>query len=111
YDALMTGLTDSGANRIENVVFQSSKMKEHEREARRLAMQDALSKATDYLSVVSKKVGAPLNISESGQVHYPRPAMYAMGKAESADMPEVRETLTIGEINITANVNVNFQID
>src|SRR5690606_29258820 len=27
YDALMTGLTDSGANRIENVVFQSSKLR------------------------------------------------------------------------------------
>lgn len=111
YDALMTGLTDTGANRINSVEFKSSKMQEHERQARKLAMQDAVSKASDYLSVLNQKVGKPLNISESGQINYPRPAMYAMGKAEDASMPQARETLTIGEINITANVNVNFQID
>lgn len=111
YDALMTGLTDTGVNRINNVEFQSSKMAEHQRDARKLAMQDAQGKAADYLSVLNLKVGKPLNISESGQIHYPRPTMYAMGKAESADMVDARETLALGEINITANVTVNFQID
>ena len=112
YDELMEGLVNQGINRIDNVTFQSSKMKQYESEARKLAMKEAKLKAEDYVSVLGQKVGKALLISDNSQVHYPQPmykgAMMAMAAdAESAP----RQTLAIGEIEINATVNVSFVLD
>lgn len=111
YDALMEGLTDAGINRINKVEFQSSKLAQHQSAARKLAMREAKLKAEDYVSVLGQKVGKAHMINDNTQVYYPQP-MYTMSamKSEAADaMP--RETLAIGEINITANVTVSFVLD
>lgn len=111
YDGLMEGLTDSGINRINSVEFKSSKLAEYEAEARKLAIQEARKKAQDYTSVLGQKVGKALSISDNTQVYPPQPVYYAKAMmAESADAAP-RETLAVGEINITANVSVSFLLD
>ena len=65
YDELMEGLVNQGINRIDNVTFQSSKMKQYESEARKLAMKEAKLKAEDYVSVLGQKVGRALTISDN----------------------------------------------
>jgi uncharacterized protein YggE len=55
YDALMEGLVNEGVNKIDNVVFQSSKLAQYQSEARKLAMKDAKLKAEDYVSVLGQK--------------------------------------------------------
>ena len=108
YDELMDGLVDEGINRIDNVTFQSSKMAQYESEARKLAIKEAKMKAEDYVSVLGQKVGAAFTITDNSQTNYPRPMYAAMKSMESSDMSAPRETLAVGEINITANVNVTF---
>ena len=110
YDALMESLVDAGVNRISNVEFRSSKMEQHKSEARKQAMQDAKKKAEDYVSVLGQKVGKALTISDNTQVYYPQP-MYQMKAMDAGGGEAPRETLAIGEINITANVNVTFFLD
>lgn len=111
YDELMQGLTEAGINNISKVDFQSSKQAIHEAEARKLAMKDALKKANDYMSVLpGQKVGKAFVINDNSQTNYPRP-MYSAMKMESADAGAPRETLAIGQINITANVTVSFIIE
>ena len=106
------GLNDVGVNSIQGVEFKSSKMEEHEREARKKAMLNAKQKAEDYVSVLGQKVGKALFITDNSQVHYPQPmykgAMMAMADAESA---APRETLAIGEIEINSTVNVSFVLE
>lgn len=112
YDKLMESLVDAGINRISGVEFKSSKIEQHKSEARKQAMADAKTKASDYVSVLNQKVGKALNISDNSQVFFPQPVMYEMklARAETGDaMP--RETIAIGEIEIHANVNVSFQLD
>ena len=111
YDGVMEGLVDSGINRINTVEFKSSKLEIHQSEARKLAMRDAKAKADDYVSVLGQKAGKAFTINDNTQVDYPRPMMYAMAadKAEAGGAP--RETLAIGEINITANVSVSFILE
>lgn len=113
YDAVMEGLVDSGINRINTVEFRSSKLEFHQSEARKLAMKDAKHKAEDYVSVLGQKAGKAFTINDNTQVDYPRPMMYemksAMADATGAGAP--RETLAIGEINITANVSVSFILE
>lgn len=112
YDKLMMDLVDSGINNIQGVEFQSSKIKEFERQARKEAMLNAKEKATDYVSVLAgQKVGKAILISDNSSTNYPRPPMYTMKSMamESDAMP--RETLAIGEIEIISTVNVSFILE
>lgn len=110
YDKLMEGLVDEGINRIDNVEFKSSKMKELQSDARKLAVKDAKAKAEDFVSVLGQKVGKAILISDNSQIYVPQPRMYAM-KSMAMDESAPRETLAIGEIEITANVSVSFILD
>lgn len=110
YDELMEGLVDKGINRIDNVEFKSSKMKELQSDARKLAIKDAKAKAEDFVSVLGQKVGKAILISDNSQIYVPQPRMYAM-KSMAMDEAAPRETLAVGEIEITANVSVSFILD
>ncbi len=110
YDELMEGLVDEGINRIDNVEFKSSKLKELQSDARKLAIKEAKTKAEDYVSVLGQKVGKAILISDNSQIYVPQPRMYAM-KSMSMDESVSRETLAIGEIEITANVSVSFVLE
>lgn len=111
YDALMEGLVDEGINRIDNVEFKSSKMKQLQSDARKLAVKDAKEKAEDFVSVLGQKVGKALLISDNTQSYVPQPRMYTMKASMAMDESAPRETLAIGEIEITANVSVNFVLE
>jgi uncharacterized protein len=111
YDELMEGLVNEGINRIDNVEFKSSKLAQFQSEARKLAAKDAKAKAEDFVSALGQKVGKAILISDNSQVYVPQPRMYAM-KAMAMDMEATpRETLAVGEIEITANVSVNFILE
>ncbi|WP_159800795.1 SIMPL domain-containing protein [Flavobacterium sp. MK4S-17] len=109
YDALMMGLVDAGVNNIQGVQFKTSKQSEYESQARVKAAQNAREKGKDYAGALNKKLGDALLVTDNSQSYYPV-AMSAMrfDKAESAEMP--KETLAIGEITITANVNISFSL-
>lgn len=112
YDALMEGLVNAGINRMDNVEFKSSRLAEYQSEARKLAMKEAKLKAEDYVSVLGQKVGKAHMISDNTQVYYPQPMFGgAMLKSGMADQSAPRETLAIGEMSVTANVNVSFVLE
>ena len=111
YDELMEGLVNEGINRIDNVEFKSSKMKQLQSDARKLAVKDAKAKAEDFVSVLGQKVGKAILISDNSQSYTPQPRMYAM-KTMAMDGAEApRETLAVGEIEITTNVSVSFMLE
>jgi uncharacterized protein len=110
YDELMMGLVDSGANVIQGVDFKSSKVAQYESEARIKAVQNAKAKASDYASALNQKVGKALLVSDNSMTNYPRP-MYAAMKMESDSAGLPRETLAIGEIEVTANVTINYALE
>ena len=112
YDEIMMGLNDTGVNNIQGVEFKSSKMEELEKEARKKAMLNAKQKAEDYVSVLGQKIGKALLISDSSHAYYPQP-MYknSMVGGEAMVSGDSQETLAVGEIEITANVNVTFVLD
>ncbi|UFH34635.1 SIMPL domain-containing protein [Flavobacterium acetivorans] len=111
YDELMDGVVSQGINRIDNVVFQSSKLAEYQSEARKLAMKEAKLKATDYVSVLGQKIGRAMTISDNSQSYYPQPVYARMKSMEMSDASAPRETLAVGEITITANVSVSFILE
>jgi len=110
YDSLMEGLVDAGINRINGVEFKTSKLIEYQSEARKLAIKEAKSKAEDYVSVLGQKVGKALTITDSTQNYYPQP-MYTLKSMAMNQAEAPRETLAIGEIIISASVNVSFLLE
>lgn len=109
YDPLMMGLTDAGVNEIQGVTFKTSKQAQYESEARVKAVADAKKKAQDYAGALGQKVGSAILVTDNTQVIYPQ--VYRMMKNEMAsDAAAPQETLAIGEITITANVNIAFQL-
>lgn len=111
YDSLMEGLVNEGINKINNVEFKSSKMTQLLSESRKLAIKEAKGKAEDFVSVLGQKVGKAILISDNSQTYYPQPRMYAMKSMEAMDSNAPKETLAIGEIEITTNVSVSFVLD
>lgn len=111
YNIIMEGLVDAGVNNIQGVEFLSSKLEQHQSEARVKAVQDAKKKAADYSGALGQKLGRALLVSDNSQNNYVpvmRSAMFDMsGGAESAS----NETLAIGEITVTANVTINFALE
>jgi hypothetical protein len=111
YDELMEGLVDNGINRIDNVNFESSKMVYYQSEVRKLAMKEAKLKAEDYVSVLGQKIGKAISIVDNSQNLHPQPVYARMKTMAMSDESAPRETLAAGEIEITANVSVNFILD
>jgi uncharacterized protein YggE len=111
YDALMEGLVNQGVNRIDNVIFESSKLAEYQSEARKLAMKDAKIKAEDYVSVLRQKVGKAMTVLDNSQNYQPQPVYARMKAMAMEDSLAPRETLAEGEITITANVSVSFILE
>ena len=113
YNQLMMDILDSGINSIQGVAFKSSKIKEFERQARKNAIEDAKQKASDFVSVLpGQKVGKALQISDQSFTNYPRPVFAEMKSMAISDAVETpRETLAVGEIEITATVTVIFVLE
>jgi len=111
YDGFMMGITDTGVTNINGVEFKSSKMEMYETEARKKAMLNAKQKALDYVSVLNQKVGKAILITDNSQAYYPQPMFKGAMRAEAMDASAPRETLAIGEIEITSNVQVAFILE
>lgn len=110
YGKIMTGLMNSSVNRIDEVVFENSKIATYEKEARMKAIEDARNKAEDYVKALGLKVGVAQMINESGNSS-PRPVMRAMafdaaGASNSSDSP-----IAIGQIEIRQKIEIRFAID
>lgn len=111
YDILMEGLLDLGLNTINSVEFKSSKFESYKSEARKLAIKNAKQKADDFASAVNQKVGRAYTISDSSQMYQPHSQLMMMKSMSSDAEFAPRETLAVGEIEITAAVVVSFILD
>ncbi|MGB7785642.1 MAG: SIMPL domain-containing protein [Salinimicrobium sp.] len=105
YEKLMTGLLDSGLNRIDGIQFQSSKKEELESEARKKAILDAKEKAEEYAQALGQQIGKAYSINEQNSGDFP--PMYRAMEMKSADSAG-EQTLAPGEMEITVKVNVGF---
>lgn len=109
YETLMMDLIDAGANAIQGVEFKSTQTDKFASEIRAKAVLDAKKKAQDYAGALDQTIGKALIISDQSFVNTPR--VYSMKTAAfSADASVQEQTLAIGEIEISTNVNVVFEL-
>lgn len=110
YEKVVSGLFESGTNRIDGVEFLSSEMEKHEAEARKRAIKDAKTKAGEYAEALGQKIGPATSISESSSGNLPVYRNLRM-KAESSSNDSQQQTIAVGEMEVKANVQVTFRLD
>ncbi len=112
YEPLMNGLLESGINRIDGISFSVSNKEELLSEARIKAVQNAKKKAVEYAGVLDQSIGKAISISEFSNNIVPSPINRKFSMAMSSDSAGAnQQTISLGEIEIRAIVNVSFILD
>lgn len=108
YDVLISGLMQREINRIDWIYFGSSKSDELQSQARKKAISNAKMKAEEYAIVLNQKIGKAIQINEQGSNTPPMP----MYRTEAMMMSSYGggETLAVGEMEITAKIQVIFEL-
>ncbi len=107
YEKIMSGLLDSGLNRIDGIEFRTSKKDALQSEARKKAVLNAKMKAEEYATALGQSAGKAIHISEVQTDHY-QPVYRVMEmKADSAE----QQSIAPGEMEITVKVNVEFLLN
>ena len=109
YEKIMKGLLENGLNRIDGIQFKSSKMEEHEKEARKRAVLNAKSTAEQLAAPLGQEIGRAISISEM-EYNNVQP-LYRMDEAvEMSAKGAEQQTLAPGEMEIKIKVNVGFEL-
>lgn len=108
YEKLMADLMAAGANTINGVEFKSTQTEKVATEIRAKAVLNAKKKAEDYASALNQSIGKALIISDQSMVNNPR--VYMMKTAMADESAGMDQTLAVGEIEISTNVNVVFEL-
>jgi uncharacterized protein YggE len=112
FDEILTGIYKTGANRVEGIEYRTSELQKYREQARKLAMQAAKQKATALTSELGAKVGRVYNINENTAEGYPRPVYKAANRMmESAAADAGGPTIAVGQILVSASVDVSFVIE
>ncbi|MGJ7501587.1 SIMPL domain-containing protein [Variovorax sp. RHLX14] len=124
FEPLLTDLYGVGVNQVENIEFRNSDMRKHRDKARELAAVAAREKADALTSQLGVKRGKAIRISENSgwnwggwsaryrgdqsmmQQNVIQSAPRSEGQGEGAD-----GDLSVGQISVTATINVDFQLE
>lgn len=120
YDALLSAAIEAGANEVSGVDFQTSELRKHRDRARALAIQAAKEKATDLAGALGQGIGKPTDIQESNSSWWywgrsgrggAQATQNNFQEASSGDEPSMDGTIALGQISVTANVSVTFELN
>jgi uncharacterized protein YggE len=123
FEAVLTGLLNNGVNNVHGIELRTSQLRKHRDEARALAIRAAREKADALASEIGVKRGKvySINANEGGGWWSPSGGYWggryggatAQNVIQNAGGPsEVTDgTLSIGQISVSASVNVSFLIE
>ncbi|MBU1700686.1 MAG: SIMPL domain-containing protein [Candidatus Eisenbacteria bacterium] len=95
FEELMTAALGAGINKVHDIEFRTSKLREHKDEARKIALEAAREKADAMAATLGQSIGRPLKIREDG----------SSGTSTGMDGPTPP-----GQISVTAMVSVTFEM-
>jgi uncharacterized protein YggE len=115
FDALYSGLIDSGVNEVTGVEFRTTELRKYKDQARATAIRAAKDKAEAMAAELGVKVGKPwsINVNDWSGFGYRMGANSSQNLAQAAAGVAGDEgpSFSAGEISVTANVSVSFLIE
>lgn len=115
-EKLIDTVLKSGANRLSGIEFRTTELRKFRDQARRMAIRAAREKAELLANELGVGVGGPRTISESGSYGYWGGRNYnvnAFAQNSVQVMPGGDgggESTPLGQIGVTANVSVTFDL-
>lgn len=124
FDTLLSGLISNGVNHVHRIDFRTSQLRQHKDKARSMAVQAAKEKAEAMASALGVKVGKPysINVNDwSGWSGWSSQSAWGFGGGGANAMQNVSQSyggassetgtaFSVGQISVSANVNVSFLI-
>jgi uncharacterized protein YggE len=123
YESLVTKAMSLGVNHIDNVGFTTTELRKYRDKAREMAAKAALEKAQALASALGMKVGKPITINAENYSSYYWHGSYNsqrngnyMSQNVIQQAPEARGegdtgSLAMGQINVSAQVSVTYQLE
>ncbi len=112
FDEILTGIYKTGANRVDGIEYRTSELQKYREQARKLAMQAAKQKATALTAELGAKVGRVYSINENSSEGYPMFQNRMANKMmESAQADMSGPTIAVGQIVVSASIDVSFVIE
>lgn len=120
FDAVLSGLFAAGVNHINGIEFHTSELRKHRDAARAMAIRAAREKADALAAELGVKRGKVYSINATeGGGWWSASGGYLAARAMSQNVvqnagggsDETGGTLSIGQISVTATVNVSFLIE
>lgn len=110
YESVLSGLLNSGINRIDGIQFKSSRATQLQEEARVKAILDAKKRAEVYATAIGQSIGKAVQISETITNNQPRPQYRSAGFALEASSDGGGETIAPGELSIIVHISASFEL-
>lgn len=111
YEEISAGLVDRGINKIDQVSFGASKIKEYEAEARVQAIKAAKEKAQALASAIGQSTGKAYYINETSSEVIPYPRYGMMKAMDYAESSANGPTIAPGELEVKGKVTVSFVLN
>jgi uncharacterized protein YggE len=124
-ESVLTGLLNNGVNHVHGVDFRTTQLRKYRDQARAMAIRAAKEKAEALCKELGVKCGKPYNISanewgggwnSSGNYWGGRGGGYGYNGSQNAvqnagaSSDSAGDTLSVGQISVSASVNVSFLI-
>jgi uncharacterized protein YggE len=105
---LLEKTAEAGVNRVDGVNFTSSKFERLQNDVQVMAAKNAKMRADTIAASLGAKVDKPFKITVNSSYQSPaqRGGVMMMKAASISD-----QTIAAGQVTITANVNVDFELD
>ncbi len=121
FEELLSNVISAGANYIHGIEFRTSELRKYRDQARAMAIKAAQEKATALAKELGRSIGRPQSIQE-GQAGFWSGYnswwgsrwgnQMSQNASQSINSPTQSEsTVPLGQISITANVNVSFDLE
>ncbi len=110
YEGVLSGLLNSGINRIDGVQFKSSQAITLQEEARVKAILDAKKRAETYATAIGQSVGKAIQINETITNNGPQPQFRSASFALEASSNAGEETIAPGELSIVVRISASFEL-
>ncbi|CAN5898413.1 hypothetical protein BH11VER1_BH11VER1_29320 [soil metagenome] len=118
FEAFVTGLLSNGVTTIHGIDFRTTEMRKHRDTARAMAVRAACEKADALTAELGVKRGKVCNISTndwSGSSSWGRSGANIMQNSvqsfNNVQEADPSSTLSVGQISVTASVNVSFALE
>lgn len=114
-EELLSSLYETGVTQISSVDYRTTDLRKHRDRAREMAMKAAREKAVAMAAAVDQKIGRVISINENSSGSYGMPIFNrsiqnAFESTPSNPAEESEGSIALGQISISANVTVQFEL-